>query len=99
MKQRWGTMKKVFSRSPAGQNSQDITIDMATQERLQNGGEMRFVSESVYNACRYYEIFQKTGLKQCAVITSYTPHHGDIKGEETGEDTTEKLLKYNVYRR
>ena len=43
------------------------------------------VSSSVYNACKYYELFQNAGFKECAIITSYNPHHGDIKGEETGE--------------
>lgn len=101
LKQRWGTMKKVFSSVDRLEKIvSDVMIDMATKERLQNGrGNAMLVSESVYNACRYYELFQKAGLKQCAVITSYSPHHGDIKGEETGEGTTEKLLKYDVYRK
>src|SRR5690606_19806758 len=52
----------------------------------------------VYQACRYYELFQSAGFKECAIITSYEPHHGDIKGEETGEgNPTEALKKYQVY--
>ena len=31
--------------------------------------------------------------------SSYSPAVGDIKGEETGEGLTEKLLKYDVYRK
>ncbi len=101
LKQRWGTMKKVFSSIDRLQKIvSDMMIDMATKERLQNGrGNAMLVSESVYNACRYYELFQKAGLKQCAVITSYSPHQAGIKGEETGEGTTEKLLKYDIYRK
>lgn len=101
LKQRWGTMKKVFSSIDRLEKIVgDVMMDMELKERLQNGrGNAMLVSESVYNACRYYELFQKAGLKQCAVITSYSPHHGDIKGEETGEGTTEKLLKYDVYRK
>ena len=56
------------------------------------------VSGSVFQACKYYELFQHSGFKDCAIITSYEPHHGDLKGEETGEDNpTDKLLKYEVY--
>ncbi len=101
LKQRWGTMKKVFSSIDRLQKIvSDVMIDMATKERLQNGrGNAMLVSESVYNACRYYELFRSAGLKHCAVITSYSPYHGDIKGEETGEGITEKLLKYDVYRK
>ena len=101
LKQRWGTMKKVFSSIDRLEKIvSDVMIDMATKERLQNGrGNAMLISESVYNACRYYELFQQAGLRNCAVITSYAPHHRNIKGEGTGEGTTEKLLKYDVYRR
>jgi type I restriction enzyme R subunit len=44
-------------------------------------------------------LFQRAGLDKCAVITSYAPNHRDIKGEETGEGQTEKLLKYEIYQR
>jgi type I restriction enzyme R subunit len=44
-------------------------------------------------------MFQKTDLaRKCAIITSYEPKPGDIRGEESGEGLTEKLLKYNIYR-
>ncbi|MEX2568546.1 MAG: HsdR family type I site-specific deoxyribonuclease, partial [Cyclobacteriaceae bacterium] len=101
LKSRWGTIKKVFSaRSRLEKIVMDIMVDMNKKERLANGrGNAMLVSESVYNACRYYQLFQDAGLKKCAVVTSYTPHHSDIKGEETGEGLTEKLLKYEVYRK
>ena len=58
------------------------------------------VSDSVYAACRFFEAFRETELKdRCAIVTSYSPAAGDIKGEETGEGLTEKLLKYDVYRK
>jgi type I restriction enzyme, R subunit len=101
LKSRWGTIKKVFSaRSRLEKIVMDIMVDMNKKERLVNGrGNAMLVSESVYNACRYYQLFRDAGLKKCAVVTSYTPHHDDIKGEETGEGLTEKLLKYEVYRK
>ena len=54
-------------------------------ERLQNGrGNAILVSDSIYNACRYYQLFQDAGFTQCAIVTSFAPSHSDIKGEETG---------------
>ena len=45
-------------------------------------------------------MFQRTDLAgKCAVVTSYKPAPGDLKGEETGEGLTEKLLQYNIYRK
>ena len=79
----------------------DILIDMETRDRLKSGrGNAMLVSDSVYAACRFFEAFRETELKdRCAIVTSYSPAAGDIKGEETGEGLTEKLLKYDVYRK
>jgi len=45
-------------------------------------------------------MFQKTDLAgKCAIVTSYKPNPGDIKGEESGEGMTEKLRQYDIYRK
>ncbi|MBN2603264.1 MAG: type I restriction endonuclease subunit R, partial [Candidatus Thermoplasmatota archaeon] len=100
LKQKWGTLKKVFSsRSRLEKIVLDIMLDMEKKERLQNGrGNALLVSDSIYNACRYYELFQKAGLKNSAIVTSFVPTHADIKGEETGEGYTEKLQRFEIYR-
>lgn len=100
LKQKWGTIKKVFSSlSRLEKVVADVMLDMETRERLQNGrGNAMLVSESIYNACRYYELFQNAGLKHCAIVTSFTPSHADIKGEESGEGYTEKLRQYKIYK-
>lgn len=99
LKQKWGTLKKVFSsKSRLEKIVMDIMLDMERKERLQNGrGNAMLVSDSIYNACRYYELFQKAGLKNCAIVTSFVPNHNDIKGEETGEGYTEKLQRFEIY--
>jgi type I restriction enzyme R subunit len=100
LKQKWGTMQKVLgSKSRLERIVFDIVKDFKVKPRLSTGeGNAMLVSGSVYEACKYYELFQNAGFKNCAIITSYQPHHGDIKGEETGEDSpTDKLLKYEVY--
>ena len=100
LKKRWGTMQKVLgSRSRLEKIVFDIIKDFKVKPRLSTGeGNAMLVSGSVFHACKYYELFQNSGFKECAIITSYEPHHRDLKGEETGEDNlTDKLLKYEVY--
>ena len=102
LRQRWGTMKKVTSSLPRIREIvADILMDMETRDRLKSGrGNAMLVSDSVYAACRFFEAFRETELKdRCAIVTSYSPAAGDITGEETGEGLTERLLKYDVYRR
>ena len=100
LKKRWGTMQKVLgSKSRLEKIVFDIIKDFKVKPRLSTGeGNAMLVSGSVFQACKYYELFQRSGFKDCAIITSYEPHHGDLKGEETGEDNpTDKLLKYEIY--
>ena len=102
LKQRWGTMQKVLSsQDRLGKIVADILLDMETRDRLKSGhGNAMLVSGSIYSACRYFEMFQQTGLGgRCAIVTSYKPAPADIKGEETGEGPTEKLLQYSTYRK
>ncbi|QTA82714.1 Type I restriction enzyme R protein [Desulfonema limicola] len=102
LKQKWGTIKKVFSSMGRLQKIvADIRLDMAKKERLKNGhGNAILVSGSIYNACRFYELFQQSGFKKCAIITSFAPSYADIKGEETGsEGHTEKLMQYEIYQK
>jgi type I restriction enzyme, R subunit len=101
LKQRWGTMQKVLSsQSRLEKIANDILMDMATRDRLQSGhGNAMLVSDSIYNACRLYELFNKTDLKgHCGIITSYEPTAASIKGEESGEGKTERIEKFQTYR-
>lgn len=102
LKKKWGTMQKVFSsQSRLEKIAADILFDMETRDRLMSGrGTAMLVSSSIYQACKLYEIFSNTHLAgKCAIVTSYQPNPGDIKGEETGEGKTEKLRKYDIYRK
>ena len=102
LKQRWGTMRRVMSAQDRLQKIvADIVFDMETRDRLKSGrGNALLVSDSIYAACRLYEMFEKTALGgKCAIVTSYEPTPADIKGEETGEGLTEKLRKYEIYRK
>lgn len=102
LKKRWGTMQKVVSSEPrAKQIVNDILIDMETRPRLASGrGNAMLVGSSIYQACKFYQLFCEAGLKgKCAIITSYQPNAGDISKEDSGEGTTEKLRQYDIYRR
>ncbi|MFF4312292.1 type I restriction endonuclease subunit R [Streptomyces sp. NPDC001507] len=101
LKKRWGTIQKVVSSEPrARQIVNDILLDMEIKPRLSDGrGNAILVSSSIYQACKFYELFTQAGFKgKCAIITSYTPQAGDISKEDSGHGATERLRQYEIYR-
>ncbi|WP_462216223.1 type I restriction endonuclease subunit R [Mycobacteroides abscessus] len=102
LKKRWGTMQKVVSSEPrAKQIVNDILLDMETKPRLMDRrGNAMLVGSSIYQACKFYELFCNAGFKgKCAIVTSYTPNAGDIAKEDSGEGKTEKIRQYDIYRK
>ncbi|NUQ24839.1 MAG: HsdR family type I site-specific deoxyribonuclease [Saprospiraceae bacterium] len=101
IKKRWGTMQKVLSsKSRLDKIVADIVMDFNTKPRLNSGmGNAILVAPSIYDACRYYELFQQTEFRgKCAVITSYNPSTKDIALEDTGANTeTEKEYIFHTY--
>lgn len=101
LKRKWGTMQKVLSsRSRMSKVVTDIIFDFSTKTRLSSEvGNAILVASSIYEACRYYELFQKTSLKdKSAIVTSYNPQTSDVTTEDTGASTeTEKEFMYNLY--
>ncbi|WP_033763530.1 type I restriction endonuclease subunit R [Helicobacter pylori] len=98
LKKKWVNLQKVFStKDRLARIVQDIVLDMAKLPRLKNGkGNAMLVAESVYNACRYFELFLETELKdKVAVITSYEPTIADLK--DCGSDENEESYKYRTY--
>jgi type I restriction enzyme, R subunit len=101
LKKRWGTMQKVVSSEPrARQIVDDILLDMETKPRLSDGrGNAMLVSSSIYQACKFYEMFSQAGFKgKCAIVTSYAPQPGDIAKEDAGHGATEALRQFDIYR-
>jgi len=101
LKQKWGTMQRVLSSQDRLEKIvADILMDMSTKPRLMDGhGNAMLVAGSIYEACKFYELFAKGELKgKCAIVTSYAPSVADAKGETTGEGETDNLFKYGVYR-
>ena len=102
LKKRWMTMQKIASSEPRSrQIVNDILLDMELKPRLKNSrGNAMLVGESIYQACRLYELFCNAGFQgKCAIVTSYVPNTGDIAKERSGEGKTEKLRQYEIYRR
>ncbi len=98
LKKKWANLQKVFSTKNRLEHiTQDIVLDMAKLPRLKNGkGNAMLVAESVYNACRYFELFLETELKdKVAVITSYEPNITDLK--DCGSNESEESYKYRTY--
>ncbi|GAA9099846.1 HsdR family type I site-specific deoxyribonuclease [Helicobacter pylori] len=98
LKKKWANLQKVFSTKNRLEHIvQDIVLDMAKLPRLSNGkGNAMLVAESVYNACRYFELFLETELKdKVAVITSYEPNITDLK--DCGSNESEESYKYRAY--
>ena len=78
----------------------DILFDFSTKTRLSNEkGNALLVASSIYEACKYFELFNRTELKgKCAVITSYNPATRDINTEDTGANTeTDKEYIFKIY--
>ncbi|GEB96528.1 restriction endonuclease subunit R [Corynebacterium flavescens] len=101
LKQRWATIKAVESAEPrARQIAADILMDMARMPRLMDGrGNAMLVCSSVYQACKFYEIFSRSELAgKLAIITSYEPNASQISKEDSGAGKNEEIVKYETYR-
>jgi type I restriction enzyme R subunit len=102
IKQRWGTLQKVFSsKDRLGKIVNDIILDMACKPRFVSGnGNAMLVAGSIYEACKFYDLFTQAGFHKCAIVTSYTPTLNSIKGETLGDKAqTENTYKYRIYQK
>ena len=101
LRKQWGTMQNVLSsRSRMERVVDDIVFDFSTKPRLSSQkGNAILVASSIFEACKYFELFQKTVFKnKCAVVTSYNPQAKDVTLEETGANTeTDKQFIFNTY--
>ncbi len=103
LRKQWGTMQRVLSsRQRMDRIVSDIVFDFGVKPRLsEKRGTAILVASSIYDACKYFELFQKpeTGFRgKCAVVTSYNPQTKDVTLEETGANTeTENQFIFNTY--
>lgn len=84
LKKRWGTMQALLSGTSRLERIVfDILDDFYKKARLASGrGNAMLVASSIYEACRYYEIFIQQGFDKCAIVTSYEPGALQTKDRE-----------------
>ena len=65
LREQWGTMQKVLSsRSRMERVVEDIVFDFSVKPRSSSErGNAMLVASSIYEACRYFELFQKTRVQ------------------------------------
>lgn len=101
LKKKWGTLQNVLSsRSRMERVIADIIFDFSVKPRLSSErGNAMLVASSIYEACKYFALLQKTPFKgKCAVVTSYNPQASDVTLEETGANSeTDRQFIYNTY--
>ncbi len=100
LKEKWATMQKVYSsRDRLARIVEDIIFDFNTKPRLMDGaGNAMLVADSIYTACKFYELFKSHGFAGCAVISSYTPAPSDVATDAVAVDeSTEAQEKFNTY--
>ena len=96
LKERWANMQTVYSsRKRLEVIAEDIISDFTIKSRLCNGtGNALLAANTIYDACKYYEIFTSKNFWQCAIITSFTPEKNKLATETTD---SEEYKKYTVY--
>jgi type I restriction enzyme, R subunit len=96
LKSKWGNMQKVYSsRKRLEIIAEDVISDFDLKNRLADGnGNAMLVADSIYSACKYYEIFQSRGFKQCAIVTSFVPLESNLRTEAEG---SKEFEQYEIY--
>lgn len=84
LKQAWTTISKLYSSKERLERiAADIIFDMSDsvgKPRLAtNRGTAMLVANSIYEACRYWEIFQAHNFSRCAIVTSYEPTTASVR--------------------
>lgn len=100
LKEKWANMQKIYSsRTRLEKIAWDIIQDFDMKPRLMDGnGNAILVADSIYSACKYYDIFVNRGFKKCAIISSYTLQPSDLRVDTVSdEDDTETFEKYDIY--
>lgn len=100
LKARWANIRTVYSSYDRLKAIVcDIIFDFEKDARLAEGrGNAILVADSIYTACRFYEIFQANSFKKCAIISSYTPNPGDLRTDTVSlDEDTETFRKYQIY--
>lgn len=102
LKQSWTSINKLYSSKQRLEKiAGDIIYDMSTKARLkEDRGTAILVAGSIYEACRYWDIFTSSGFSKCAVITSYEPSAANVRTATSDpQQASEEEYKKSVYER
>lgn len=102
LKQSWTSINKLYSSKQRLEKIVgDIIFDMDFKPRLKNDrGTAMLVAGSIYEACRYWDIFTSNGFNKCAIITSFEPSTAGVRTatSDLGQEGEEEYKK-TVYER
>lgn len=98
--QRWTSFQKLYSSKQRLEIiAADIRMDMITLPRLSTDrGTAMLVAGTIYDACRYWDIFTSSGFTKCAIITSYEPTDTSVITAATDPNKeSEEEYKKRIY--
>lgn len=105
LKQSWTSINRLYSsRQRLEKITADIIFDMSLKPRLRNDrGTAMLVANSIYEACRYWDLFTSNGFTKCAVVTSYEPTTASVRTatsdlSQEGEDEYKKSVYERMLR-
>lgn len=102
LKQSWTSINKLYSSKQRLEKiASDIVFDMSLKPRLRDDrGSAMLVANSIYEACRYWEIFMSMGFTKCAIVTSYEPTIESVRTATTDPNQeSEEEYKKKIYER
>ncbi len=102
LKQSWTSINKLYSSKQRLEKiASDIIFDMNLKPRLKNErGTAMLVANSIYEACRYWDIFTSNGFNKCAVVTSFEPTTASVRTATSDlSQEGEEEYKKSIYER
>lgn len=102
LKQSWTSINKLYSsRQRLEKIAGDIIFDMNLKPRLKNErGTAMLVANTIYEACRYWDIFTSNGFNKCAIVTSYEPSTASVRTATSDlNQEGEEEYKKSIYER
>ena len=102
LKQGWTSINKLYSAKQRLEKiASDIVFDMSLKPRLKNDrGTAMLVAGSIYEACKYWEIFMSMGFTRCAIVTSYEPTTQSVRTATSDlSQESEEEYKKSIYER
>ena len=102
LKQSWTSINRLYSSKQRLEKiASDIVFDMSLKPRLKDDrGTAMLVAGSIYEACRYWEIFMSMGFTKCAIVTSYEPTVQSVRTATFDpSQESEEEYKKSIYER